>query len=493
MPNAGKAVASSSRTGQGIGWSRREFLHAGLTGLAGLGVWGRLPSGSAAEPRRTPSARDTSASGKPNIILAMTDDQGWADVGYNGNKLIQTPTLDEMAAKGIRFNRFYAAAPVCSPTRGSCMTGRHPNRYGCFSWGYDLPLEEVTLAEALKAAGYATGHFGKWHLGGIPTVPGKRTRTNRGRRKHERPPHPGNQGFDEWFSYWNFFDVNPPAFHHNGQAVGPLKGDGSDITVDRAVRWIRKTVARKQPFLAVVWFGNPHSPHRALDKDKGRYPKLDTKQQNYLGEITAIDRAMSQLRKALRDLGVEHDTMLWFTSDNGGTRSANNGGLRGYKGSLWEGGVRVPGILEWPARAPRPFVTDVPACTSDYYPTILDLLDIDVPAQPKPIDGISLLPLIEGKMTRRPKPMAFEVRDGKGAVRWATLVDNRYKLHVSKAGKGSRGGPAGVRVYDLVKDPAEKNDLAAQRPKIAAAMKAQLQQWQASVQRSLAGEDYRPA
>ena len=491
MPDPQRLDAFDLRPKRPAGMNRREFLRAGLLGTAGLALGGRLASAAAAKDQR------------PNIILAMTDDQGWCDVGYGGNKLIRTPTLDEMAAGGIRFNRFYAAAPVCSPTRGSCMTGRHPNRYGVFSWGYDMPLEEVTIAEVLRGAGYTCGHFGKWHLGGIPPIEGKKTRTNRGGAKHAKPPHPGNQGFEEWFSYWNFFDLNPPAFYHNGQAVGPLQGDGSDITVDAALKWIRKVAGGKQPFFAVVWFGNPHGPHRALDKDRAHYRDLPERQQHYMGEITGVDRAMATLRKALRELGVADNTMLWFTSDNGGTAAANNGGLRGNKGSLWEGGVRVPGILEWPARVRKPFATDVPACTSDYFPTLVDLLRIDVPGGARPLDGISLLPLIEGKMTSRPRPIAFEVRGGRGPARWATLVDNRYKLHKGGAaprrrGKAGRGKAAkapkaptgGLQLYDLVDDPGEKNDIAAKHGDVVARMKAQLDRWQASVNRSLAGKDY---
>ena len=462
--------------------TRRQFLRTGLVTVAAAGLWPGARAAAAGAPRGRPA--------RPNIILAMTDDQGWGDVGYNGNADIKTPTLDDMAAKGLRFNRFYAAAPVCSPTRASCMTGRHPNRSGVFSWGYDLPLEEVTLAEALKAAGYATGHFGKWHLGGIGEPPSKRGRTNRGKKQFARPPHPGNQGFDEWFSYFNFFDLNPGYFYHNGEAVGPLEGDGSDITVDRAVAWIRKMAAAKRPFFAVVWFGNPHGPHKALEKDRAPYAGLSEKLQHYNGEITGVDRGMATLRNALGDMGVRENTMLWFTSDNGGTGPANNGGLRGKKGSLWEGGIRVPGILEWPARVTRPFTTDVPASTSDYYPTILDLVGAGAPNQVRPLDGISLAALIDGKMTERPSPIAFEVRTSKTAVRSAALVGNRYKLHQSAGGKGKARADA---LYDLVDDPAETKDIASEKPKVLADMKAMLETWQKSVVRSLEGKDYRRA
>jgi len=416
----------------------------------------------------------------------MTDDQGWGDVGYNGNRLVRTPVLDEMAASGLRFDRFYAAHPVCSPTRGSCMTGRHPNRYYCFSWGYDLPLEEMTLAEAVKTAGYSTGHFGKWHLGGIPENGAARTDRGNLKTRDRRLRHPGNQGFDEWFSYWNFFDLDPSEFYHNGEAVGLLKGEGSEIIVERALKFIGKAARQNQPFLAVIWFGNPHSPHAALNEDKALYAGLDPKKQDYSGELTAIDRAMGQLRSGLIELGVHRNTMLWFCSDNGATGSGSNRPLRAGKGTLWEGGVRVPGILEWPARISKPFSTDIPACTSDYYPTFLELLGIDIPNQILPLDGISLLPLIEGKMSRRPRPIAFELRTDDETVQWAALVDNQYKLH---APLGENTKP--VALYDLSVDIGEQDDLSAGEPRLVNRMMEQLQAWQASVRKSLTGEDYR--
>ena len=199
-----------------------------------------------------------------------------------------------------------------------------------------------------------------------------------------------------------------------------------------------------------------------------------------------MSQYLGRLRKGLRDLGVAKDTMLWFTSDNG-AQAGSTGGLRGKKGSLWEGGVRVPGILEWPARIAKPFRTDVPAGTLDYYPTTLDLLGIKMPNQVEPIDGVSLMPLIARRMDRRPKPMPFEIRRGKAAT-WATLIDGRYKLHRRKGGGGGK-----FELYDLVKDAAETTDIAAAQPKVAERMKEQLDKWQASVARSLAGRDYPPA
>jgi len=202
------------------------------------------------------AARPLTATGnagvkKPNIILCMADDQGWGDMAYNGHPVLKTPHFDAMAAAALRFDRFYAAAPVCSPTRGSVMTGRHPNRFGCFKWGHPLRPQEITVAEALKTAGYVTGHFGKWHLGSV--VEGS-------------PVNPGASGFDEWLSAPNFFD-NDPILSREGTAV-PTKGESSMVTADAAIEFIRKHAKSPQPFFAVVWFGSPHGPHQAIERDR---------------------------------------------------------------------------------------------------------------------------------------------------------------------------------------------------------------------------------
>ncbi|MFK7778159.1 MAG: sulfatase-like hydrolase/transferase, partial [Gimesia sp.] len=283
---------------------------------------------------------------RPNIILCMTDDQGWGETGFNGHPILKTPHLDDMAASGLRFDRFYAAAPVCSPTRGSFLTGRHPNRFACFSWGHTLRPQEITVAEAVKSVGYTTGHFGKWHLGSVQA---------------NSPVSPGNSGFDEWVSSPNFYE-NDPFMSHNG-VVKQLKGESSRVTVDAALNFIKQADKEKKPFLAVIWFGNPHTPHEALPELKALYKDQNRSNQNYFGEITGVDRAMGHLRHQLRDLGLAENTVLWFTSDNGprpprykneDARSQATGGLAGWKGNLWEGGIRVPSMIEWPARIKKP-------------------------------------------------------------------------------------------------------------------------------------------
>ncbi len=414
---------------------------------------------------------------RPNIILCMTDDQGWGDTSYNGLKKIQTPNLDAMAAAGARFDRFYAAHPSCSPTRASVMTGRHPFRCGVFWPGMALRKQEMTIAQAVKTAGYTTGHFGKWHLSG--GKPGK------GRPLPiDDPLHPGNFGFDHWFSVSNYFETDW-TFSRKGELVN-VSGDGSDAIVAEALTFIEKSAKQEKPFLAVVWFGSPHIPLAPKPEDlsaAGGSP--------FYGEIIGVDRSMGTLRAGLRKLGIADNTMLWFNSDNGAWMEkksgpdafGSNAALRGHKGQLWEGGIRVPGLLEWPARIKTPFTTSVPVCTSDIYPTIAEILKLDVPGKTQPLDGISILPLLDGQMKQRPKPIGFW-HPGRMGLEDGPVVwnDNQYKLH--------KLGPEKYELYDLIADLAEKNNLAATQPEIVARMKAGMEAWQESVRQSNKGGDY---
>lgn len=450
---------------------------------------------------------------KPNIIFCMADDLGWGDTGYNGHPLLKTPNLDEMARSGIRFDRFYAASPVCSPSRGSVLTGRHPYRYGVFSANVGhLRKEEVLLAEVLRDQGYATGHFGKWHLGTLePGYSGKAQR-----KPEENYMTPGMSGFDEWFSteyavptwnptqgitrdYQRTREKWPSYYYHNGKRLEEdLEGEDSKIVMEHGISFIKKTVEKKTPFFAVIWFHAPHGPVIAGPDYRAMYSDRTEEEQHYFGVVTALDEQMGRLRRTLRDLGVAENTMLWFTSDNGpegnpgkdGRSQGSAGGFRGRKRSLYEGGVRVPGLLEWPARIQDPRVVKMPCVTSDYFPTVLDVLGIDLPS--RPYDGISLLPLIEGRMTERPQPIGFEFQD------MATLVGNRYKLvhNPSRTRHRSDNGDvpaAEFELYDLIADPSETRNIAAEHPKIVEEMKQTLFEWQASCARSLRGEDYRDA
>lgn len=446
---------------------------------------------------------------KPNIVLCMADDQGWGDMAYNGHPVLKTPNFDAMAKEALRFDRFYAAAPVCSPTRGSVMTGRHPNRFGCFKWGYSLRPQEITIAEALKKAGYVTGHFGKWHLGSVCKP---------------SPVNPGQSGFDEWFSAPNFFD-NDPILSRQGKAI-QTKGESSMVTADAAIEFIRKHKDSGRPFLAVVWFGSPHNPHEAIEQDRAIYDDQQKKFQHFYGEITGMDRAFGKLRAELSSLGIKDNTILWYCSDNGGLPNLGSTGGRGNKAQVYEGGLRVPAILEWPQKIKQPRTTNVPSVTSDIYPTLLEIAGVNIKNQP-PLDGISLNALIDNKMNSRPKPIGFwdypvggigtpskkwmtELLDAQKAGRQpdqsrlrldagkiettypeddrtghAAWLDWPWKLHRIENNKGTK-----LELYNLENDPQEAGDLAKQNKEQTNAMKTQLETWQKSVIASLNGADY---
>ena len=448
---------------------------------------------------------------KPNIVLCMADDQGWGDMAYNGHAVLKTPNFDAMAAAALRFDRFYAAAPVCSPTRGSVMTGRHPNRFGCFKWGYSLRPQEITIAEALKTAGYVTGHFGKWHLGSV--VKGS-------------PVNPGGSGFDEWFSAPNFFD-NDPILSRKGRAV-PTQGESSTVTADAAIEFIRKHAKSPQPFFAVVWFGSPHNPHRAIERDRKLYDDQPERARDFYGEITGMDRAFGKLRRELRQLGIRDNTILWYCSDNGGLPRLGSTGGRGHKGQIYEGGLRVPAILEWPARIAAHRVTNVACNTSDIYPTLLDIAGVRMRKQP-PLDGVSLAALLEGKMKSRPTPMGFWDYSI-GGIRTPSKEWMASLLKAQQAGKDmddpsrrrldageitkqypedsfpghsawldwpwklhriEKKGPVKFELYNLADDPEEGKDCAATNSGRTQAMKDELETWLQSVVQSLNGKDYR--
>jgi len=473
-------------------------------------------------------ARAAEPTAKPNIVLVMADDLGWADTSYNGNPVLETPNLDAMADAGLRFNRFYSAAPVCSPTRGSVLTGRHPYRYGIVTAnaGHMLP-QEITLAEILKKKGYATGHFGKWHLGTLTKTVRESNRGGPKGAKHYSPP--WENGFDECFSteaktptwdplwrpqnnnsrtWWDpvrdLADAVPYGTNYwaNGQRVTePLRGDDSKVIMDRALPFIQRAAKEGKPFLAVIWFHAPHLPVVAGKDYTAPYAKHGQYAAHYFGCIAALDEQVGRLRAELKALGVAKNTLVAFCSDNGpegraGSAPGSAGKLRGRKRDLFEGGVRVPGIVVWPATIKPGSVTDVPACTSDYLPTVLDALGARLPDS-RPLDGVSLLPLFRGSMTERPSPIGFE------SGRQAAWTDNRYKL-VRLGGnnprRGKKKGKAGDKptaaakgqllLFDLVADPGEKNDIAAANPEIVKRMSAQLEAWRAACRASRAGKDY---
>lgn len=406
----------------------------------------------------------------PNIILIMTDDQGWGQTGYYDHPVLKTPNLDAMAENGLRFERFYAAAPVCSPTRASILTGRTNDRTGVMDHGYALRKQEKTIAVALKKAGYATGHFGKWHLNGLrgPGVPVLKDDSHS----------PGKFGFDHWLTVTNFFDIDP-LMSDNGSFID-LKGNSSEIIVKKALEFIKEKTSQNLPFFAVIWDGSPHDPFLASEKDRDNFNDLDNQSQHHYGELVAFDRSLGVLRKTLKDLGLENNTILWYCSDNGGLRNISPpsvGGLRGYKTTIWEGGLRVPAIIEWP-KVIKPKVTNYPASTMDIFPTIADILNLPDTDLLKPIDGITLKPIFENDLSNRDKRIPFRYKD-QGA-----LIDNNFKLVVTSIDKEK------FELYDLEKDFSESIDLSSENPLIFNQMKTDYLKWSESIDSSQVGMDY---
>ena len=405
------------------------------------------------------------AEAKPNIVLLMADDLGWGDVGFNGNTVIQTPHLDAMAANGLNFSRFYAAAPVCSPTRGSCLTGRHPFRYGIThaNTGH-LKNEEITLSETLKTQGYATGHFGKWHLGTLTKTVREANRGGPRGVAHFSPPQA--HGFDVCFST----ESKVPT---RTMVDEPLLEDDSKIIMDRALPFIENSASAKQPFFAVVWFHAPHLPVVASKRHQAPYQEHDLHTRNYYGCITALDEQVGRLRAHLRKLDVADDTIVWFCSDNGPEGNAKSpgsaGNFRGRKRDLYEGGVRVPGLLEWPAKIKQARTTAFPAVTSDYLPTVFDVLGLALPD--RALDGISLMKAIDNATAERKAPIGFQ---SKGTVAWH---EGTMKLLFREK------SPKDLELYDLEKDPGESKNLATTLPDKALAMQQAAQAWQASCSR----------
>jgi arylsulfatase A-like enzyme len=407
---------------------------------------------------------------RPNIILIMTDDQGWAQTGYYNHPVLATPNLDAMAANGLRMDRFYAAAPVCSPTRASVLTGRTNDRTGVYSHGYALRKQEKTIAEALAQAGYATGHFGKWHLNGLmgPGVP----------VFEDDKYNPEAFGFEEWLTVTNFFDIDP-LMSHNGE-FGQYHGTSSEIIVNEALSFIKQSNNDQKPFFAVIWDGSPHRPFKALEKDKDAFNDLNEKSRNHYGELVAFDRSIGKLREQLRKMGVAEKTLIWYCSDNGGlgdVSPSSVGDLRSFKGSLYEGGIRVPAIIEWPAQI-NPAVTTYPASTMDIFPTIADILDLPDSSMIKPVDGQSIKPLFTNNKQERTKPIPFRYRDG------GALIDNNFKLFIENRKKD------GFQLYHLADDPEETTDVSSQFPEKVEQMKKRFKAFDQSVEKSIQGMDY---
>ncbi|MDW7695767.1 sulfatase-like hydrolase/transferase [Flammeovirgaceae bacterium SG7u.111] len=447
-------------------------------------------------------SRSQEAAKPTNIILIMADDLGWGDVGFNGNEKIITPQLDDMAESGIRFTDFYAAAPLCSPTRASVLTGRAPFRQGVLAahTGGMRPAEK-TIAEYLKKEGYATGFFGKWHLGWIEP---DKVET----RGFYSPP--WHHGYDEVFATksavptwnptktpegWTGFGSREDGswggsiYIHNGVPVTEnLEGDDSRVIMDRAVPFIEKSIDEGKPFFATIWFHTPHEPIAAGPEYLAKYPDLAEEQKHLYGCITAMDDQIGRLRKLLRDKGIEENTILFFCSDNGPSDPqakwgiASAGPYRGHKHQMWEGGLRVPSVVEWPGQVKAGQTSSFQSGTVDYLPTILDIIDVK-PTKKIPLDGVSLVPVFSGKSGQREVPIASGFQRLYKDTELYAYIENQYKICIPEKGEK-------MMLFDLKADPGETKDISSEKPELFEEMKAKLEEVKKSWRESREGKDY---
>ncbi len=446
---------------------------------------------------------------KPNIVLVMADDQGWGDMAYNGHERLLTPNFDRMAGEALRFDRFYAAAPVCSPTRGSVMTGRHPNRFGCFKWGHPIRPQEITIAEALKTAGYTTSHFGKWHLGSV---------------RKASPVNPGASGFDCWFSAENFFD-NDAILSREGTAV-QTQGESSMVTVDAAIEFMAGVAVKR--LLAVVWFGSPHDPHRAWRRTASRMKTCRRPSRTFSARSPPwTERSGNCARKSRRSASATTPSSGIAATTGALPKVGSTGGFAATRARSTRAAAR--------ARNPRMAKADQAAAGDQ---PLAATRRTSTPAarnhrrrdegQP-PLDGVSLVPLLQGKVDSRGRGMGFwdhptpgigmpsdkwmaevlaaqkegrEPNDpaklrldaGEIKVRYsetdlpghAAWIDGDWKLHRIADKKGK----VRFELYNLAADRQETRNLAASEPDRVEKMKTALEAWQRSVVRSLNGADY---
>lgn len=439
-----------------------------------------LGSATAAEPAR-----------RPNIVFLLADDLGYGDLGCYGCKDIQTPILDRLAARGVRFTNFYANGPECTPTRAALLTGRYQQRIGGLECAigtgnvgrYDdairlrktndlgLPSEEVTIARLLKEAGYATGICGKWHLG------------------YDDEFSPNRHGFDQAFyclgggmDYFHHVEATPtpqPVLRLNGKPI-ERPGYFTDLVAEEAIRFIQ--AHQSQPFFLYVPFTAPHAPfqgpkdrhERPLPADSPLWQQSKAPPAVYAAIVERMDEAIGRILAKLDETHCTDRTLIIFTSDNGGTASARPTPFRGIKGSTFEGGLRVPCIIRWPNRLPEKAVTGQVALTMDLSASIVRIAGAKV-RNDRPFDGLDIVERLEKNQPILPRTVFWRGRRGNGTS-WA-VRDGALKYVARR-----EGGRKEEHLFTLDNDPGEKTDLLAQRPEDAARLKRLLAEWENKVQ-----------
>ena len=415
------------------------------------------------------------AAERTNIVLVLADDLGYGDLHCYGGKEMQTPNLDRFAREGLRLTSCYAGHPNCSPSRTALMTGRTPTRVGVRNWiPEDSPMHlkrsEVTVAALLKQAGYATCHVGKWHLNGAFNKP--------------MQPQPVDHGFDHWYSTQNNAAPshrNPNNFVRNGEPVGEQEGYSAHLVASEALGWLESKRDRSKPFFLYVCFHEPHEPIASDDKYAKLNPSTDPTYSAHHGCITQMDDAFGRLMRGLDDLGLRENTLVMFTSDNGPAITPRHphgsaGPLRDKKGSVYEGGIRVPGMIRWPGKIEPGRESDEPVCGVDFLPTVCEITGIALPAD-RTLDGASLVPVFSGGRVERTTPLYWHFNHAFGGPLVA-LRSGDWKIlatldHGPQVGTAIRPETEAAfksaelkefELYNLASDIGEQRNLATEQP-----------------------------
>jgi arylsulfatase A-like enzyme len=422
-----------------------------------------------------------SAAPKPNILVILADDLGWGELGCQGfTQQIPTPHIDSIAKNGVRFTSGYVSGPYCSPTRAGFMTGRYQNRFGhefnpgpetTASKEFGLPLTEKTIADRLKGVGYATGWFGKSHLG------------------YEPPFHPTQRGFDE---FYGFLGGARSYFDSDGDVSSPVQR-GTEIqkkfggyTTEAFAREAVSFIDRHQskPWFVYLPFNAVHGPLEATEKYLSRFPNIaETKRRTYAAMQSAMDDAIGAVLEKIRALKQEENTLVFFFADNGGPTPGNtsgNGPLRGYKSQTWEGGIRVPWMVQWKGKIPAGKVDDRPVIQLDIHPTALAAAGVALKPEWK-LDGVNLLPYLAGEKTGAPHEALYWRFGPQVAIRMGDwkLVKGAGMEGVA-AERNEKASMADAELYNLKSDIGEKTNLAAQEPAKVKQLAAAWEKWNAA-------------
>jgi arylsulfatase A-like enzyme len=408
-----------------------------------------------------PPAAADEAGRRPNVLIFLSDDVGWGEYGFQGSKDIPTPHIDSIAKAGVRFPQGYVSGPYCSPTRAGLMTGRYQTRFGhefnSVAARAGLSLKETTIAERLRDAGYATAAIGKWHLGLAPEY------------------HPLQRGFGMFYGTL----ANTPYYHPTnfvdsrlGRETRPVEDEGfytTDMYAKRAVDWLEEN--KGKPWFLYVPFNAQHAPLQAPQKYLDRFPNIrDERRKTFAAMMSAMDDAVGQVLGKVKAIGQEEDTLVVFFADNGGptpTTSSSNGPLRGFKATTWEGGVRVPFCMKWPAKLPAGAVYDRPIIQLDLLPTALAAAGVKADPSWK-LDGVDLTPYLTGANAGQPHETLY----WRFGPQWA-IRHGDWKLVVGRQGSGK------PELYNLAEDIGESKDLAAAQPEKVKELQSLYDRWNA--------------